>query len=240
MTFTYCSLTLTALQKKPEEINRRSSDMWSFAVLLWELVTREVPFADLSNMEIGMKVRRANCSLDHKLSNKSLYSLLIFSSVSSQQNLLLYFWPSGRLGGFEAHYPARHLAPHLQAHEDMHERRSSEEAQIWHDCANSGKNAGQVKKNKLFCPPILNRQITGYLTPDITLIWWCGAYQYCLKLLLYRRIQRHCSFWDEFSSSLFILFFVFFFLCDITFLFVSSFLSLIHPSQEVSIDCSSS
>uniref|UniRef100_A0AAQ6ANM8 Protein kinase domain-containing protein n=1 Tax=Amphiprion ocellaris TaxID=80972 RepID=A0AAQ6ANM8_AMPOC len=27
-----------------------------FAVLLWELVTREVPFADLSHMEIGMKV----------------------------------------------------------------------------------------------------------------------------------------------------------------------------------------
>lgn len=46
-----------ALQKKPEEINRRSADMWSFAILLWELVTREVPFADLSNMEIGMKVR---------------------------------------------------------------------------------------------------------------------------------------------------------------------------------------
>uniref|UniRef100_A0A7N8XP52 Scaffold protein ILK n=1 Tax=Mastacembelus armatus TaxID=205130 RepID=A0A7N8XP52_9TELE len=45
-----------ALQKKPEEINRRSADMWSFAILLWELVTREVPFADLSNMEIGMKV----------------------------------------------------------------------------------------------------------------------------------------------------------------------------------------
>jgi hypothetical protein len=46
----------SALQKKPEDINRRSADMWSFAVLLWELVTREVPFADLSNMEIGMKV----------------------------------------------------------------------------------------------------------------------------------------------------------------------------------------
>ncbi|XP_015235243.1 PREDICTED: integrin-linked protein kinase-like [Cyprinodon variegatus] len=45
-----------ALQKKPEDINRRSADMWSFAVLLWELVTREVPFADLSNMEIGMKI----------------------------------------------------------------------------------------------------------------------------------------------------------------------------------------
>lgn len=47
-----------ALQKKPEDTNRRSADMWSFAVLLWELVTREVPFADLSNMEIGMKVRK--------------------------------------------------------------------------------------------------------------------------------------------------------------------------------------
>uniref|UniRef100_A0AAY4AB02 Scaffold protein ILK n=1 Tax=Denticeps clupeoides TaxID=299321 RepID=A0AAY4AB02_9TELE len=45
-----------ALQKKSEDLNRRSADMWSFAVLLWELVTREVPFADLSNMEIGMKV----------------------------------------------------------------------------------------------------------------------------------------------------------------------------------------
>lgn len=50
---------IPALQKKPEEINRRSADMWSFAILLWELVTREVPFADLSNMEIGMKVSRA-------------------------------------------------------------------------------------------------------------------------------------------------------------------------------------
>lgn len=30
--------------------------MWSFGVLLWELNTREVPFADLSPMEIGMKV----------------------------------------------------------------------------------------------------------------------------------------------------------------------------------------
>jgi len=29
---------------------------WSFAVLLWELSAREVPFADLSPMEAGMKV----------------------------------------------------------------------------------------------------------------------------------------------------------------------------------------
>ncbi|XP_052794111.1 integrin-linked protein kinase-like isoform X1 [Mya arenaria] len=45
-----------AMQKRPDEINVRASDMWSFAILLFELETREVPFADLTSMEIGMKV----------------------------------------------------------------------------------------------------------------------------------------------------------------------------------------
>ena len=45
-----------ALQKSPKTINVKAADMWSFAVLLWELSAREVPFADLSPMEAGMKV----------------------------------------------------------------------------------------------------------------------------------------------------------------------------------------
>nr|CAG4651746.1 EOG090X04G6 [Triops cancriformis] len=45
-----------ALQKKPSDINIKAADMWSFAVLLWEMATREVPFADLSPMEAGLKV----------------------------------------------------------------------------------------------------------------------------------------------------------------------------------------
>lgn len=45
-----------ALQKAPDTINVRASDMWSFSILLWELETREVPFAELEAMEIGMKV----------------------------------------------------------------------------------------------------------------------------------------------------------------------------------------
>lgn len=45
-----------ALQKKQIDINVKASDMWSFAILLWELATRQVPFAELSPMEIGMKV----------------------------------------------------------------------------------------------------------------------------------------------------------------------------------------
>jgi len=45
-----------ALQRPFSDINQRAADMWSFAVLLWELATREVPFAELSPMEVGMKV----------------------------------------------------------------------------------------------------------------------------------------------------------------------------------------
>lgn len=47
---------LSALQKKRGDTNSEACDMWSFAVLLWELATREVPFSHLSPMEIGMKV----------------------------------------------------------------------------------------------------------------------------------------------------------------------------------------
>ncbi|CAK8671925.1 unnamed protein product [Clavelina lepadiformis] len=45
-----------ALQRKHEDINRKSADMWSFSILLWEMATREVPFSDLSNMECGMRI----------------------------------------------------------------------------------------------------------------------------------------------------------------------------------------
>jgi integrin-linked kinase len=45
-----------ALLKKPADISVKAADMWSFSILLWELVARQVPFADLSPMEIGMKI----------------------------------------------------------------------------------------------------------------------------------------------------------------------------------------
>jgi integrin-linked kinase len=45
------------LNKNPEEVDQRSADMWSFAILLWEMSTREVPFVDMPPMEVGMKVR---------------------------------------------------------------------------------------------------------------------------------------------------------------------------------------
>ena len=46
-----------ALSRSPRQINTKAADMWSFAVLLWELASREVPFPDLTPMEAGMKVR---------------------------------------------------------------------------------------------------------------------------------------------------------------------------------------
>ena len=36
-------------QPKPfSEVDRKKADMWSFAIVLWEMVTREVPFAEYS------------------------------------------------------------------------------------------------------------------------------------------------------------------------------------------------
>eukprot|EP00090_Calanus_glacialis_P045074 TRINITY_DN8165_c0_g1_i1.p1 TRINITY_DN8165_c0_g1~~TRINITY_DN8165_c0_g1_i1.p1 ORF type:complete len:453 (-),score=78.33 TRINITY_DN8165_c0_g1_i1:691-2049(-) len=45
-----------AMSKNPSDINIRAADMWSYAVLLWELATREVPFGDLPPMEAGMRI----------------------------------------------------------------------------------------------------------------------------------------------------------------------------------------
>lgn len=45
-----------ALQKKGSDRNWEACDMWSFAIILWELITREIPFVDLSPMECGMKI----------------------------------------------------------------------------------------------------------------------------------------------------------------------------------------
>ena len=36
------------------EVDRKKADMWSFAIVLWEMVTREVPFAEYSPMQQGM------------------------------------------------------------------------------------------------------------------------------------------------------------------------------------------
>nr|XP_014102946.1 integrin-linked protein kinase homolog pat-4 [Bactrocera oleae] len=45
-----------ALQRKPGDRNWEACDMWSFAIILWELTTREVPFTEWSPMECGMKI----------------------------------------------------------------------------------------------------------------------------------------------------------------------------------------
>jgi integrin-linked kinase len=45
-----------ALNKKITEINAKAADMWSFSVILWELATRQVPFSDMTSMEMGMKI----------------------------------------------------------------------------------------------------------------------------------------------------------------------------------------
>ena len=73
-----------ALGKSPKNINTKAADMWSFAVLLWELSTREIPFPDLSPMEAGMKV---------SLSKFFLYSIQIselFGRARLEKNKKLF------------------------------------------------------------------------------------------------------------------------------------------------------
>ena len=51
---------MLALKNKQNDINFKAADMWSFAIVLWELATRNVPFADLTPMEAGMKVKHSH------------------------------------------------------------------------------------------------------------------------------------------------------------------------------------
>lgn len=48
------------LQHRPEDIDKRAADMYSFAIILWELATGKVPFAGLSPMHVGIKVAKEN------------------------------------------------------------------------------------------------------------------------------------------------------------------------------------
>lgn len=65
-----------ALQKKESEINVQAANMWSFAVILWELATRQVPFASLSAIEVGMKVALEDLRLNMAASAPSHLSRL--------------------------------------------------------------------------------------------------------------------------------------------------------------------
>jgi len=53
-----------ALSRSPKQINTKAADMWSFAVLLWELASREVPFPELTPMETGMKIATEGLRLE--------------------------------------------------------------------------------------------------------------------------------------------------------------------------------
>lgn len=183
----YCNVLISALQKKPEEINRRSSDMWSFAVLLWELVTREVPFADLSNMEIGMKVGCTPSWLPHLHLKRAG---IAFQSHLTPRLRVLFRLP-WRAWGPPSRLEYRHIFASLWRYAWTKTRRRGLNSiwlcQFWKKCrTNSATN------------PL--RALLYWTRYDK---WWCGAYQYCLKILLCCCIQGHCSFsfWEKFSSS---------------------------------------
>ena len=44
------------LAHRPEDFDKRAADMYSFAIILWEVATGKIPFSDLSPMQVGFKV----------------------------------------------------------------------------------------------------------------------------------------------------------------------------------------
>lgn len=52
----YLRYLFLVLQKRPDEVDKRAADMYSFAVILWEIATGKIPYAGLSPMMAGFKV----------------------------------------------------------------------------------------------------------------------------------------------------------------------------------------
>lgn len=119
-----------ALQKKGKEINVKSADMWSFAVLLWELATRQVPFAELSPMEAGLKVNR--------LSNLTIISIRFTFSLDC----------ADCAGGIEGVDSARIESSHGQIDSHLHERGSRQETHFRHGHSHPGEDETAVNGNR--------------------------------------------------------------------------------------------
>ena len=46
----------TALQRRPDDIDRKAAHMYSFAMILWEIASGKVPFEGISPMRAGIMV----------------------------------------------------------------------------------------------------------------------------------------------------------------------------------------
>lgn len=49
-------VSFAVLSHRYEDQNRKASDMYSFAIMLWELATMQIPFGDAPVMAVGLKV----------------------------------------------------------------------------------------------------------------------------------------------------------------------------------------
>jgi integrin-linked kinase len=56
ITFYSKSMYKKALSKKLDDYSKKPADMWSFAIILWELYTKEIPFEDYLPMQCGILV----------------------------------------------------------------------------------------------------------------------------------------------------------------------------------------
>lgn len=59
------------LRKKLDESGKKSADMWSFAIILWELITKVIPFQEYSPMQCGISISKESLrvELPNEMSN---------------------------------------------------------------------------------------------------------------------------------------------------------------------------
>jgi len=119
--------------------------MWSFAIVLWELATRNVPFADLTPMEAGMKVRKT-IIVDYLCLFYS--SILRFLAIDSE--FRIYFPISADCNGEPPSLNSSwNISTHDETHSDLYEWGPWETTYIWYDRSDYWENAGSFFLRKL-------------------------------------------------------------------------------------------
>ena len=139
------------------EVDRKKADMWSFAIVLWEMVTREVPFAEYSFGCLILVCRIWFDFIFFQVKNDFLASLLQSNATGSENR-------DGTFAGSSADW---NLTPYGENDFNLYERWSHKTTQIRSNCHNYRAHGQSVipKTNQIRMLPIENHKIIPTIWP---------------------------------------------------------------------------